>query len=319
VPRGCRLIKEWVFGGTARGVYRMDDVLRRGSTLSTRLGTALALPNGARFYRCALQVNTFGYLVRHNKITAYRTEAQYNSAIIQSCHNNGIEVIAVTDHYRVHESAHLIMLARDSGIFAFGGFEAVTKDGVHFLCLFDADKDTAAIERLIGECGVHNRHELSPTGDKDCLELLEAAKRWGGVCIASHVAADGGGLLKKLSGQSRLKVWHSSDLHACALAGPIDQAPENLRAILNNKDGVYRRERQVAVINAQDVNAPEDLTAPGASCFIKMSKVSVEGLRCARRSWRGPAGESPAQVRGSACLVTSVALGKATTTTKRTQ
>src|SRR6202043_1521061 len=41
--------------------------------------------------------------------------------------------------------------------------------------------------------------------------------------------------------------------------------------------------------------------------------------RCARRSWRDPAGESPAQVRGSARLVTSVASGKVTTTTKRTQ
>ena len=36
-------------------------------------------------------------------------------------------------------------------------------------------------------------------------------------------------------------------------------------------------------------------------------------------SWRDPAGESPAQVRGSARLVASVALWKATTTAKRTQ
>src|SRR5229473_6185602 len=40
---------------------------------------------------------------------------------------------------------------------------------------------------------------------------------------------------------------------------------------------------------------------------------------CARRSWRDPAGESPAQVRGSARLVTSGASGKVTTTAKRTQ
>jgi DNA invertase Pin-like site-specific DNA recombinase len=45
----------------------------------------------------------------------------------------------------------------------------------------------------------------------------------------------------------------------------------------------------------------------------------VKAKRCARRSWRDPAGESPAQVRGSARLVTSVASGKVTTTAKRTQ
>jgi hypothetical protein len=42
-------------------------------------------------------------------------------------------------------------------------------------------------------------------------------------------------------------------------------------------------------------------------------------VRCARRSWRVPAGESPARVRGSAGLVVSVAAWKATTTAKRTQ
>src|SRR5690349_21506 len=40
---------------------------------------------------------------------------------------------------------------------------------------------------------------------------------------------------------------------------------------------------------------------------------------CARRSWRGPAGGSPAQVRGSTRLVASVASWTVTTTAKRTQ
>ena len=38
-----------------------------------------------------------------------------------------------------------------------------------------------------------------------------------------------------------------------------------------------------------------------------------------QESWRGPAGESPAQVRGSARLVASVASCSVTATTKRTQ
>ena len=35
----------------------------------------------------------------------------------------------------------------------------------------------------------------------------------------------------------------------------------------------------MAVINAQDVSSPEDLQKPGASCWIKMSNVTLEGLR----------------------------------------
>ncbi len=249
-----------------------------GATLSPRLQKALELPSGARFYRCALQVNPFAYLVRHKKPTAFKAEEDYNAAIVAACHESGIEVIGVTDHYRVEESVGLLKAARAAGLFAFGGFEAVAKDGVHFLCLFDPDKD-AVLERFIGDCGIRDHKQLSPIGEKDSLELLECAKKWGGICIAAHVAADQGGLLKKLSGQTRINVWTAPDLLACALAGPISEAPDNLRQIIENKGGDYYRTRPVAVINAADVNDPEDLKKPGASCFIKMSAVSVEALR----------------------------------------
>jgi len=246
-------------------------------TRSSRLKSALSLPNGARFYRCALQVNPFAYLSRHGKQTGFQTEDQYNAAIVATCQELGIEVIGVTDHYRVKDSIGLVRFARQAGIFAFFGFEAVSKDGVHFLCLFDADKEHG-LERFIGECGVHDPNAASPTGNLDSSELLSCAKTWGATCIAAHVAGDGG-LLKKLSGSTRVNVWKSGDLLACALPGPISQAPENLRSILENKGGDYFRNRPVAVINASDVNSPSDLRKDGASCFIKMSTLSVEALR----------------------------------------
>jgi len=239
---------------------------------------ALELPNGARFYRCALQVNPYAYLERHSKPTPFTSESDYNAAIVQACLDIGIEVIGVTDHYRVRDSAGLVRAARESGIHAFSGFEAVTKDGVHFLCLFDPDKDDN-LERFIGECGIHNDNQASPTGDLDSTELLECSRRWGAVCIAAHVAADQGGLLKVLSGQSRINVWTSPHLLACALAGPVKDAPDGIRPILENKDPQHKRSREVAVINASDVNDPEDLKKEGASCFIKMSNVSVEAFR----------------------------------------
>lgn len=253
--------------------------MSQSPSLSERLKAAEALPNGARFYRCALQVNPFAYLGRQNKPTTFPDEASYNAAIIATCQELGIEVIGVTDHYRVDGSAGLVKAARDAGLFAFSGFEAVTKDGVHFLCLFNRDREPV-LERLIGACGVQDQDTASPTGALDSLELLENAKQWDdAVCIAAHVAADGGGLLKKLSGQTRINVWTSPDLLACALAGPVKDAPESVRQILLNKDGEHRRDRPVAVINAQDVNSPGDLSKLGSSCFIKMSEISVEALR----------------------------------------
>jgi hypothetical protein len=247
------------------------------SPLSGRMQAALALPNGARFYRCALQLNPYAYLDRNNKQTSFQSEADYNKAIIDTCLEIGIEVIGVTDHYRVRESASLVRSARDAGLRAFSGFEAVTKDGVHFLCLFDQDKDDV-LERFIAECGIHDADQASPTGSLDSPELLDCSKRWGSVCIAAHVASQGG-LLKKLSGQTRVNVWTSPNLLAGAIPGPVRDAPEGIRPILENKDAQHRRARPLAVINASDVKDPEELKKDGASCFIKMSDVSVEAFR----------------------------------------
>ena len=249
----------------------------KATSMANPLLAALKLPSGARFYRCALQVNPFAYLARHNKPTNFHSEDDYNTKIVQTCLDTGIEVIAVTDHYRVKHSATLVRAARDAGLFAFSGFEAVTKDGVHFLCLFDPDKDED-LERYIGECGILDTDQPSPTGSLDSTELLERSKKWGAVCIAAHVASEGG-LLRKLSGQSRVNVWTHPDLLACVLPGPVSDAPDGIRSILENKDAQYRRDNIPAILNASDVNAPEYLRKDSASCFIKMSAVSVEAFR----------------------------------------
>ncbi len=245
--------------------------------LPDRMRAALDLPDGARFYRCALQVNPFAYLETHRKAVPFTSEDEYNTAIIETCLDAGIEVIAVTDHYRVKYSGGLVRAARNANLHAFCGFEAVTKDGVHFLCLFDPDKDDD-LDHYIGDCGIHDSDRPSPTGSKDATQLLEAAKAWGAVCIAAHVASKGG-LLKKLSGQSRINVWNHPDLLACALPGPVGDAPDGIRPIIENKDAQHRRDRPLAVLNASDVNGPDDLKKEGASCFIKMSTVSVEAFR----------------------------------------
>ena len=239
--------------------------------------SALKLPNGGRFYRCALQINPFEYLARHGKSTSFRSEAEYNDAIVEACLQAGIEVVGITDHYRVQSSRTLVHAARDAGLWAFAGFEAVAKDGVHFLCLFDPDKDDA-LERIIGRCVIHDLDRPSPTGNLDSTELLNESKEWGAATIAAHVASKGG-LLKTLQGQTRINVWTSPNLLACALPGPAEDAPERFRAILLNKDVEHKRTRAVAIINASDVIDPADLTKPGASCFIKMSDVSVEAFR----------------------------------------
>lgn len=239
---------------------------------------ALANPSGARFYRCALQINPYAYLVVNKKTTSFKDEAAYNRAIVEACIAANVEAIAVTDHYRVRSGDSLRLAARRAGLYVFGGFEASTKDGIHVLCLFDADVATEALERFLGDCGIHDETQVSPLGKYDFIELLREARRWGAVCVAAHVASSGG-LLKTLRGQARMSAWRSEDLLACSLPGPAKEAPEDIRAILENTNPEHRREQPVAILNAQDVDDPADIAQAGVTTWIKMSKVSVEGLR----------------------------------------
>lgn len=245
------------------------------------LERAQALPKGARFFKCALQVNSFNYAATHGQTSPFRDEASYNVALIEALKTEGIEVISLADHYRVKHGRGLRQAAEEAGILVFPGFEAKTKEGVHVLCIFDRARDEETLERFIGACGVLDAKGASPTGTLDFSELLEKGPEWGAVFVAAHVTQPAGGLLAVLTGQSRAEAWRSPHLLACSIPGLLSHAPDNLRPILENKNADYQRPkgRAVAVLNAQDVNGPADLGKPGAWCWIKMSEVSIQGLR----------------------------------------
>lgn len=253
------------------------EVRQTSGTQISWVADALTAPSGARFLRCALQVNPFQYVQRHSKGTLFAGERKYNEAIVAACQDLGIEVIAVTDHYRIKSATALIEAAEAAGVAAFPAFEAVTKDGVHCICLFERGTSPDAIERYIGECRVHDGGDLSPRGEYDVRELMEAASRWKALCVPNAIMS--GGLLEKLDGQGAIAAWTSEHLLAVVLPGAISGAPQNYRAILENRDAQYQRDRIPAFINARDVSASGDLQDPVASCWIKMSEVSLSGLR----------------------------------------
>lgn len=235
----------------------MEAALSCAELSGNVLESARSLPSGARFYRCALQVNPYSYLQTHSKQTNYQDEASYNAAIINACKEHNVEVIAITDHYRVDGSEGLAQAAKEAGLFVFSGFEAVSKDGVHYICLFDL-KTRDEFVGILGECGIHGVISGSPVGNKDSLELIECIRSHGGICIAAHATADQGGLLAVLKGQPRVNVWTSKELVVCSIPASVDNAPQGYRGILLNQDAQHKRNRPIAILNAQDVNDPAD-------------------------------------------------------------
>lgn len=237
------------------------------------------LPSGARFYRCAFQVNTFDYITRHKRPTTFADEASYNAALVEACKANKIEVIGLADHYRIKSAAELIQAAEAAGIIVFPGFEAVSQEGVHFLCLFDPSAQLSNVQGRIHACGIHDENVESPLGMLHASQLLEQAPSWPAQVIAAHIAGAGGLFRALQAGQARSAIWKHDRLHACSLPGSISAAPEDVRPILENRNPDYRREHPIAVLNCQDVCDPADLGKPGTTCFVKMTEPTIEGLR----------------------------------------
>ena len=217
-------------------------------------------------------------MVRHGQLTAASDEATYNAELIAALKSADVEVIAITDHYRVRESKSLIDAAKAAGITVLPGFEAVSSDGVHLLCIFESTSQIETIEARISQCGVIPSGDVSPIGDKSALQILDSCAEWGAVCIAAHATFDNG-LLKHLQGLPRIKTWKSPHLHAVAIPNSIDTAPPSFRAILLNDDAEHRRHRLPAVLNAGDISSPEDVGRSGATCRLKLSELSLGALR----------------------------------------
>ena len=258
--------------------------LKAHPSISPGIKKAIDQSSGAELHRCALQVNPFEYLKRHAITTSYISEENYNEDMIAACLKHNISVIGITDHFRVNTAERLAQCARQAGITALVGFEANSSDGVHVLCLFPEDRSLDDISLVIGACGVSNFSVQSPQAKINCEDILDLIVERGGVAIAAHVCS-ASGLLLALRGQARSKVWTSENLTAVCLPGRREDAPFEHRGILKNNDAAHKRERPVAIVNANDVSDPKSFENPACTTLVRMSSRSIEGLRQAFLDW----------------------------------
>lgn len=245
---------------------------------------AKTLPAGAVFHRCALQVNPHHYAGTFRGKSAGGDANAHAEAIVQKAAEIGVSVLAVTDHNDVRGVPAFRRAAADRGIHVFPGFELSSSEGVHVLCIYPQDADDERLGRFLGEFGITNTGPSSDLANQGFIAILDRVRQQGGVAVAAHVTNDGG-LFKVLSGKPRIQAWQADDLLAIQVPGPVEDLPQDVRLIVENKNADYRRTHAaedrlaVAVVNARDIVKPEDLDDRSATCWIKMSGVSIEGLR----------------------------------------
>ena len=248
------------------------------------LQQARRLPNGAHFHRCALQVNPHGYLAKFRGAPGGGDPAQHARDMVDKAVELGITVLAITDHNCVDDVRFFRAAAEGKSVHVFPGFEIASSEGVHVLCVYAADTDTEQLKLYLGGFGITKPGSSSEISSERFVDVVARVHEQGGVAIAAHVTDDNG-LFTSLSGKPRIAAWRAERLSAIQIPGTLeDLAPEH-RQILRNQTPEYRREvfadadQAVAVVNAKDVTVAADLAHPRATCWIKMSEVTIEGLR----------------------------------------
>lgn len=253
-------------------------------TKTEQIENALNLPSGARFYRCALQVNPHHYSETYRGRISNRDGASHARTIVEKAAELKIDLLAITDHNSASSVGAFRVAAKGTDVHIFPGFELASKEGVHVLCIYGPDTPEEVLNRYLGAFGITDTEPSTKLADQSFSDILAKVREHGGIAIAAHATNDGG-LLRVLTGQARIRAWRDTNLLAVQIPGTIGDLPQEVRQIVENQDPNYRREHPaeerlaIAVVNAKDVIKPEDLEDSAATCWIKMSEVTIEGLR----------------------------------------
>ncbi len=241
--------------------------------------------SGAQFYKCAFQINPHHYARTYRGQANVGDAAGYAQALVAKADELGIKVLAVTDHNHVGGLPTIRAAAAERGIAVFPGFElSSSNEGIHVLCLYPLDTPEDKLKLFLGAFGIETTEPSNAPCRKSFSEILALVREHGGISIAAHVS-NHKGLFEALKGQACIQAWRDENLHAIQIPGSIEGLPERIRKIVQNKNTDYAREQApetnlaIAVLNAKDVAQPEDLAHEGSTCWVKMSKVSIEGLR----------------------------------------
>lgn len=240
---------------------------------------------GARFYKCALQVNPSSYAAQYQGEIAPE-EKDYNEQILQKCRENKIEVVGLSDHGKVEKSEGLRNFLRKNGVVVFPGFEIASSEKIHMVCLYPDNSSLAKLNQYLGQLMEENSNELSPEpthpSSLSCEQIAAKVNDQGGFWYAAHITSNNGLLRLDGSGGNYVQLWRKEDLVKVGQTpGKVEDLPPKYRAIIENKDPNYKRKKPIVVINAKDVGKPETLSEPSASCLVKMTEPNFKAFKTA--------------------------------------
>ncbi len=246
---------------------------------------------GARFYKCALQVNSYKYN-KEFRGGESQDEHIYNEQIFTHCRNNDIAVVGLADHGRVDSSKTLRCYLAQEGIVVFPGFEIASSEKIHMVCLYPENTAEPQLNQFLGQLMGANSSKLgyTPTHPSS-LSCEEIAKKilmdQNGFWYAAHATGNNGLLRLSGAGDNYVHIWKNDDLVvAIQIPGKIEDLNvddkkdlKKYRQIIDNKNPDYKREKSIVVINAKDISQPKDLSKSSVSCCVKMTDANFQAFK----------------------------------------
>ncbi len=233
----------------------------------------------AQFWKCALQVNPSSYLSYRGQEQTL-TENDYNQQLLQVCKEENIKVLGIADHGNVDGIDAISAVMNPEEILVFPGFEIASSEKIHFVCLFSENTSATDLNRYLGNLELTDAQNGVRPSKLSAEQIFSKVEELKGFCYAAHCTDDSGLLKKRMN-----HIWQNEKLRAAQIPGTIDDlktdSSNGFRQILLNKNTDYQRETPIAIINAKDVEKPETLKNPKASCLIKMTKPSFEAFKLA--------------------------------------
>lgn len=167
----------------------------------------------AGFYRADLHV--------HTVLSPCAGVEMIPPVIVAAALNEGINLIAITDHNSSANAGAVIEAARGSGLTVLPGMELQTREEVHLLCLFDTldqalawqtitdshlpylpnDPERIGEQYIVDETGAFLRNEermLITSVGLSLEQAVEGVSALGGWCIPAHVDRRAYGLIPVL-------------------------------------------------------------------------------------------------------------------------
>jgi len=233
----------------------------------------------AKFWKCALQVNPSSYIA-YRGTDHHMTEEDYNKELLRISKEEDIKILGIADHGNVDGVDAIRILMNEHDIIVFPGFEIASTEKIHFVCLFSEDTTKDQLNRYLGALGLTDPSSGVWPSNLGGNELLTKVEELGGFIYAAH-GTNNSGILKQKLGH----IWTNQKLNAVQIPSSIEDLKgvegDFYRKVILNKEPAYIRAKKIAVINAKDIDKPETLKNPTATCLIKMTVPSFESFKLA--------------------------------------